>query len=58
MSEREKRRKPMIISTNLSLAALRDCYSERITSRMISSYRIMELYGADIRIQKKLKVRN
>ena len=55
MSEREKRRKPMIISTNLSLAALRDCYSERITSRMISDYRIMELYGADIRIKKKLR---
>ena len=57
MNEREKRGKPVVISTNLSLATMRDYYSERITSRIISSYRVVELYGADIRVQKKLKQR-
>ena len=57
MNEREKRKKPMVISTNLSLATMRDCYTERVTSRIISSFRVVELYGADIRIQKKLRQR-
>lgn len=58
MNEREKRRRPVVISTNLSLSTMRDCYTERVTSRIISSYRVLELYGADIRVQKKLRRRD
>lgn len=58
INERQLRKKSVIISTNLSLNLLRDCYSERITSRIISNYEILALYGEDIRIQKKIDSRN
>ena len=48
------RRKPTIISTNLSLEELRNRYSDRIFSRIMSSYQIYKLSGPDIRIYKKL----
>ena len=41
--------KGTIISTNLSLSMLRDTYTERITSRILSGYSIIELYGDDLR---------
>ncbi|MCI8465212.1 MAG: ATP-binding protein [Lachnospiraceae bacterium] len=43
-----------IISTNLPMNELRDNYSERITSRISSGYRIIPLFGEDIRIKKKI----
>ena len=46
-----------IISTNLSMNGIRDHYSERISSRIFSSYRIISLFGEDIRIKKKIKER-
>ncbi len=46
-----------IISTNLSMNGIRDHYSERISSRIFSSYRIIPLFGEDIRIRKKMKER-
>lgn len=46
-----------IISTNLSMNGLRNTYSERISSRIFSSYRIIPLFGEDIRIKKKMKER-
>lgn len=49
INERLLRRKSTIISTNLSLAMLRDTYSDRISSRIISNYSIIPLYGEDIR---------
>ena len=57
INERIIRKKAMVISTNLSINTLRDLYTERITSRLLSSFRIYELYGADIRIQKMIKKR-
>ena len=41
-----------IISTNLSIARLRDSYTDRVTSR-IMRYRIIPLYGRDIRLLKR-----
>lgn len=55
INERLLRGKSTIISTNLSLNLLRDYYTERVTSRIISSYQICELYGSDIRIKKVLR---
>lgn len=49
INERLLRTKSTIISTNLSLTMLRDTYSDRISSRIISKYSIIPLYGGDIR---------
>ncbi|MDO4616304.1 MAG: ATP-binding protein [Lachnospiraceae bacterium] len=46
--------KAVIISTNLSVEDLRANYSERIFSRILSSYKMIPMYGRDIRIQKQL----
>ena len=54
LNERILRRKSTIISTNLSLEALVDIYSERTFSRITSNYTILKLTGDDIRIKKKL----
>lgn len=53
LNERILRRKAIIISTNLSLGELRDRYSDRIFSRITSSFTICKLSGPDIRIYKK-----
>ncbi|MCC8127027.1 MAG: ATP-binding protein [Clostridiales bacterium] len=52
INERIEREKGTIISTNLSMAGLRDRYSDRVTSRIMSDYRLMPLYGSDIRLKK------
>ena len=49
INERLLRKKSTIISTNLSMTMLRDTYSDRISSRIISQYSIIALYGDDIR---------
>lgn len=54
VNERILRRKSTLISSNLDMEALRDTYSERTLSRIISSYTIRQLPGKDIRIKKKL----
>ncbi len=54
INERILRKKSTIISTNLSLNQVAETYSERIFSRISSSYHIIKLFGDDIRIQKKL----
>lgn len=54
LNERLLHRKPTIISTNLSLDAIVDIYSERIFSRITSNYTMLKLTGDDIRIKKKL----
>lgn len=53
LNERHLREKPTVISTNLSLEELRDRYSDRIFSRIISNYTICKLTGPDIRMYKK-----
>ena len=54
LNERILRRKSTLISTNLSLDDIRKLYSERVFSRISSSYTVLRLIGDDIRIQKKL----
>ncbi len=53
LNERLNRKKGTVISTNLSLNALRDTYTERVTSRIMSYYRILPVYGDDIRLRKR-----
>lgn len=53
LNERSLKHKATIISTNLSLAGLAENYSERVVSRIISEYQVLELFGEDIRIKKK-----
>lgn len=55
LDTRDSRKKPTIISTNLALQQIRDVYSERIFSRLSSRYKIIKLFGDDIRLQKKLQ---
>lgn len=54
LNERILRRKSTIISTNLSLDAVVELYSERTFSRITSNYTMLKLTGDDIRIKKKL----
>lgn len=54
LNERILRKNSTIISTNLALEDLKALYSERIFSRISSSYMMLRLTGDDIRIQKKL----
>lgn len=54
INERILRRKSTLISTNLDLRTFADTYSERVFSRISSSYLMLKLIGDDIRIQKKI----
>jgi DNA replication protein DnaC len=58
LNERSLRRKSLIISTNLGLEELRDRYSDRIFSRISTGFSLCKLTGPDIRIQKKLQMKN
>lgn len=53
INERLLRKKGTIISTNLSVTMLRDTYSDRVSSRIMSQYTIIPLYGDDIRTKKR-----
>ena len=57
ISERELNRHPTIISTNLSLRELQARYSDRVFSRITSSYEICKLTGKDIRLQRRRRGR-
>lgn len=52
INARARSKRPVVISTNLTIAQINSHYSERISSRLISNYRILEFYGEDIRIRK------
>lgn len=52
INERLLRKKSVIISTNLSLKELRDSYSDRVFSRITSAYKLIPLFGDDIRVLK------
>lgn len=54
INERLLSKHSTIISTNLSLDALADLYTERSFSRITSNYIMLKLIGDDIRIKKKL----
>lgn len=53
LNERHLNQKATIISTNLNLEELRERYSDRVFSRIISNYSLCKLTGSDIRLQKK-----
>lgn len=53
INERLNREKGTMISTNLSMDMLRDTYSDRVTSRLMSHYTTIPLYGGDIRMKKR-----
>lgn len=57
LNQRITRGKSMIISTNLSLSEFANVYSERIFSRISSSFILLGFYGDDIRILKKISER-
>ncbi|MBP3338795.1 MAG: ATP-binding protein [Lachnospiraceae bacterium] len=50
INERFLNRKSVIISSNLSLGQLRDMYSERVFSRIASNYKLMKIFGKDLRL--------
>ena len=50
--------KSTIISTNLSFETLSDTYSQRITSRFVGEYKILQTLGDDIRKIKKARRKN
>ncbi|MCI8577400.1 MAG: ATP-binding protein [Lachnospiraceae bacterium] len=52
INERISRGHGTVISTNLSMGMLRDTYSDRVTSRIMSHYTTIPLYGPDIRLMK------
>lgn len=54
INERLLRGRSTIISTNLSLSELTASYTERVVSRLVENYRICNIYGQDIRMQKAL----
>ena len=57
VNERILRKKPTILSTNLSLQDLQARYSDRVFSRIASAYILCNITGPDIRLQKKMKRR-
>ena len=52
VNERILRRRPVIISTNLSLAEFRDTFSDRTFSRIYGHYTRLHMSGPDIRTLK------
>ena len=53
LNERILRRKPTIISTNLTIEDVRSRYSDRVFSRIVSSFTICKLSGPDLRLVLK-----
>ncbi len=46
--------KPMIISTNLNILDLKANYTERLSSRIYSSFSLVKFCGEDIRLRRKI----
>lgn len=55
INARMNKRKPTIISTNLTQQELRDRYADRITSRLFGEYIPLVFIGKDIRQQKLMR---
>ncbi len=55
INERSIRKKPIIISTNLALENLRDLYSDRVFSRIASNYKMLKIFGHDLRILQSIQ---
>ncbi len=54
LNERILRKKSTIISTNLNMVQLGEIYSERTFSRILKYYKIIKMFGDDIRIKKRI----
>lgn len=54
INDRFASRKPVVLSTNLTLNEIRKKYSERIASRIAGSYTLLPMAGDDIRIRRHL----
>ena len=52
INSRLSRKKPVIISTNLSFEDIKKKYTDRITSRLFGEYHILQFVGTDVRAQK------
>lgn len=52
LNKRQLHHRSTIISTNLSMQHIKETYSERIFSRIASSYDYIRLFGEDIRLKK------
>ena len=52
LNNRQLQRRSTIISTNLSMQHIKETYSERIFSRIASTYDYIRLFGEDIRLKK------
>lgn len=55
LNDRLSRKKPTIVSTNLSQEDIQKKYTDRITSRMLGEYKVVFFVGTDIRAQKLMK---
>ncbi len=55
LNDRLSRRKPTIVSTNLTQEDIQKKYTDRITSRMLGEYKVVFFAGTDIRAQKLMK---
>ncbi|MBR2381528.1 MAG: ATP-binding protein [Clostridia bacterium] len=55
LNDRLSRRKPTIISTNLSTDDIQKKYTDRITSRMLGEYQVLFFVGTDVRAQKLMR---
>ena len=53
INERALRKKSTVISTNLDPARLSEVYTERVASRILSDYSLIQVVGEDIRIAKR-----
>lgn len=58
INKREIKELSTLISTNLSIKQIRDRYTERIMSRIIANYTVFNIYGDNIRYQKRKKAIN
>ena len=58
INQRNIQGKSTIISTNLDLEELKAKYSERIMSRLLDSYNVYNIYGDNIRYQKRFNSTN
>lgn len=54
INERLLMKRPVIISTNLSINDIRNIYSERVFSRIASNYTMLKVFGEDLRIVTSL----
>lgn len=52
INDRLSRKKPVIISTNLTKDEIKKKYTDRITSRILGEYQVLFFMGTDVRAQK------